>query len=152
MLENYSEPQRDAARIEALRTLERIERRALQKRSFLRGILCGFVLTLVLSALLGLLAWFNRDLIAEKAMNYLVTEFFEESFKYFPDAYVSNNRDRVLQVFDDFANAAAANQITREEFGRVARKVIAALRDRRLTYQEIGAILDLMEEVAKTNR
>ena len=109
-----------------------------------------FLVTFCLKSLKSLnFAYLNRTKIVEKALYFAASNLLEEVFSSFPDAYLSNNRERVIKTLDDFTNASSANKISKEEFREIGSKTVRAIADRRLTYQEITEILDKMDEILK---
>ncbi len=138
--------------LEALEKLKRIELKLSKRRGFRQGFLAGFFTFYILIGITALVTYANKGKVLEKVLATFVTDFVEDIFKSFPDAYFSFNRERIINVFDDFTNAAADNQISKEEFKEVARKMMVALQDKELTYQEIGEILTIMENSIEDDR
>jgi len=128
-----------------------IEVRMIKKRVFLRGLLLGFVLALVLLSSFAGYFWMNRSQYAASAVDYVAGEMLWKLFRHFPDGYVTRNRDRVVEALDNFTNAASYGRITKKDFRAIADKVMASVKDRKMTYQEIDAILELMNEAAGKN-
>ena len=122
-----------------------------KRRSFIKGFLLGIFFVVILNCLGAFYLWLNLDKMADKALTLMVPKLMESIFKAIPDAYVSYNREKVLNTFDDFTNAVAANQISQAEFRTIGRKVILALKDRRFTYREIDGILETMDSAVKNS-
>lgn len=138
--------------LDALEKLKRIELKLSKRKGFRQGFLAGFLSLYVLIGGTALIIYANNGKVLEKVIASFVTDFVEDIFKSFPDAYFSFNRERIIEVFDDFTNAAADNQISKDEFKEVARTIMAALHDKELTYQEIGEILTIMENSIEDDR
>ncbi|MDZ7292583.1 MAG: hypothetical protein ONB44_02070 [candidate division KSB1 bacterium] len=127
-----------------------IEKSLANRRGFWKGLLMGFLLAVVLLVGMGLIVWQNRAKVVEFAATHFLMDYAENLFAGFPEAYMTNRRERVLLVLDEFTNAMAAQQISREDFKDIARQVFAALRDQRLTYQELDALLDRLEQASRS--
>jgi len=128
----------------AVEKLVAIEVKYAQKRSFIRGFFSGLLLAGIISLIGGIYIWLNSDKIVNKALNFVTPEFMEDLFKAIPDAYVSRNKEKVLNTFDDFTNAVADGRVSKREFKSIGREIVIALKDRKFTYQEIDRILEKM--------
>ena len=128
-----------------------VEVKYAKRRSFIKGFLCGIIFVVILNFLGAFYVWLNRDKMMDKALTLTAPKLMESIFKAFPDAYVSYNKEKVLNTFDNFTNSVAANRISQAEFRAVGRKVVLALKDRRFTYKEIDGILGTMNSAAKNS-
>ena len=79
----------------------------------------------------------------------MVSSVVTEVFTAFPDAYFTNNREKVISVFDDFTNAASSHKISSSEFGQLGQQFLKALKDKRITYGELDLILETMQKSLK---
>ncbi|MGH7491792.1 MAG: hypothetical protein ACREOO_05305 [bacterium] len=120
----------------------------IKKRIFVRGILVGVLSTVLLLGAAGGYFWANRMQYAASAAEYVAGDFLWSVFRYFPDGYVSNNREKFINTLDAFTNAVSFGKITQSDFQRLSATFMASLQDRKLTYQEIDDILRLMNEAA----
>jgi len=123
-----------------------IEKNQIRKKSIWQGILIGFLASWLFLGGLVFVAWLNQDNITEAALEYLVNNYMRELFESFPDAYVSNNQHKIMPILDNFANSAAAKRVTPAEFKVIGKTVIGSLKDKKLTYEEITNILNLMDK------
>ena len=135
---------------DAYEKLFQIEKKQIKRRSLLQGIALGMLIFLLLMSGLALTAWANQDKIAEAALQYLADNYLQDLFATFPDGYVSHNQHKILPILDKFTNAAAAKKVTGSEFKYIGKRIIAALKDKELTYHEITDILTQMETAAKS--
>jgi len=131
----------------AVQILVSIEKKALRKKFFRLGFLAGFGFLLWLLVLGGLVLWANRDSVVKGAIDIAAQGFVEEVFQSFPEAYMTLNKERIIPLLDDFTNLAQANRIPRSVYRRVGVLVVSALRDKKLTYRELNAIFDYIEQV-----
>jgi hypothetical protein len=120
----------------------------IKKRVFVRGLLVGMLSALILFGSAGAYLWANRMQYAASAAEYVAGDFLWTVFRYFPDGYVSNNREKFVNTLDAFTNAVSFGQITKSDFQHLSAKFMASAQDRKLTYQEIDEILQLMNEAA----
>ena len=134
---------------DAYEKLFQIEKKQIKRRSLLQGIALGMLIFLLLLGGLAFTAWTNQEKISEAALQYLADNYLQDLFATFPDGYVSNNQHKILPILDKFANAAAAKKVTGAEFKYIGKNIIAALKDKKLTYHEITDILTKMETAAK---
>jgi hypothetical protein len=125
-----------------------LEKSLAGRRGFWKGLATGFLVIVLLLAGFGMLIWQNPTGVVEFVAGHFLMGYAENLFAGFPDAYMTYNRDRVLQVLDDFTNAMAAQRISREDFRAIFRQFLAALQDQRLTYQELEALLQHLEQAA----
>ena len=63
---------------------------------------------------------------------------------------MSHNQHKILPILDKFANAAATKKVTDSEFKYIGKNIIAALKDKQLTYHEITDILTKMQTASKS--
>jgi len=135
---------------DAYEKLFQIEKKQIKRRSLLTGIALGMLIFLLLLSGLALTAWTNQDKIAEAALEYLADNYLQDLFATFPDGYMSHNQHKVLPILDKFTNAAAAKKVTGAEFKYIGKNIIAALKDKELTYHEITDILTNMQTASKS--
>jgi len=135
---------------DAYEKLFHIEKKQIKRRSLLTGIALGMLIFLLLLSGLALTAWTNQDKIAEAALEYLADNYLQDLFATFPDGYMSHNQHKVLPILDKFTNAAAAKKVTGAEFKYIGKNIIAALKDKELTYHEITDILTNMQTASKS--
>lgn len=126
-----------------------IERNLASRRGFWKGLLTGVVVLLLLLAGTGFMVSQNPAATLEFAAEHFLMGYMEDLFAGFPDAYMTNNRERVIQTLDDFTNAMQYQRVSQDSFRAIARQLFAALQDRRLTYQELDGLLATMQEAAK---
>ncbi len=126
-----------------------IEKNLAGRRGFGKGLLTGVLTMFLLFIGAGFVIWQNK----EKAIEYVASHFFmdyaENLFAGFPDGYMTYNRERVLAVLDEFTNAMAAQRVSRDDFRAIFREILGDLRDQRLTYQELEALLQHFEQAAR---
>lgn len=122
-----------------------LERRLLKRRAFVRGLVIGCVFLLILEGVLMAAAYSQREAIVKVLAKHFLAEYMEEFFAGFPDAYMTYNRDRVLLVLDNFTNAVAAHKVKKEVFNELLTKILQAISDRKVSYQEIDELLKIME-------
>lgn len=135
---------------EAYEKLFGIEKRQIRKKSLLQGLLLGVLLFILLISGFGFALWLNQEEVAELALDYLVSGYMQDLFATFPDAYVSKNQHKIMPILDEFTNAAAAKKVTEGEFKHIGKRLILALKDKRLTYHEITDILTQMKTASKS--
>lgn len=135
---------------DAYEKLFHIEKKQIKRRSLLTGIALGMLIFLLLLSGLALTAWTNQNKIAEAALEYLADNYLQDLFATFPDGYMSHNQHKVLPILDKFTNAAAAKKVTGAEFKYIGKNIIAALKDKELTYHEITDILTNMQTASKS--
>lgn len=137
--------QRLAKRIKILE----IEKSLAAGRGFWKGLLTGVLTIVLLLAVMAFIVWQNQTATLEFVANHFLMDYAESVFAGFPDAYMTNNRERVIQTLDDFTNAMQYQRVSKEDFREIARQIFAALQDRRLTYQEMDALLAGLEKAAQ---
>ena len=135
---------------DAYEKLFQIEKKQIKRRSLLLGIALGMLVFLMLLGGLGIAAWANQDKIAESSLEYLADNYLQDLFATFPDGYVSHNQHKILPILDKFTNAAAAKKVTSAEFKYIGKNLIAALKDKELTYHEITDILTSMQTASSS--
>ena len=126
-----------------------IERNLAGRRGFWKGLLTGVAVLLLLLAGTGFMILQNPAATLEFAADHFLMDYLEGLFAGFPDAYMTNNRERVIQTLDDFTNAMQYQRVSPDDFRAIARQMFAALQDRRLTYQELDGLLATMQEAAR---
>lgn len=121
---------------------------AAKKSAFIKGLLVGVLLMVSTFSGIGWYLWSNRMQYAATASQYVASDFMWNIFRYFPDGYVSSNREKFVDTLDRFTNAASFGRITKDDFQALSAKVMEGIHDRKLTYQEIDDILLLMSQAA----
>ncbi len=144
-IQNDLEMQRLAKQIKILE----IEKNLAGWRGFWKGLFAGFSVVLLLIAATGLIAWQNPAETLEFVAENFLLDYMESLFAGFPDAYMTNNRERVIQTLDEFTNAMQYQRVSREDFREIARQFFAMLQDRRLTYQEMDGLLESLRKAAQ---
>lgn len=130
---------------DAAEKLFNLELNKVRKKNILAGVFIGVLISILLILALGSVLWFNQDIVAEKALEYVVSGYLTELFESFPNAYVTYNQHKILPILDGFTNAAARHHVSNREFREIGKSVITALSDKKLTYHEIDAILSNMK-------
>lgn len=125
-----------------------MEARSARKGAFFKGVVVGALLMVSTFSGIAWYLWANRLQYAATASQYVASDFLWSIFRYFPDGYVTNNREKFVDTLDRFTNAASFGRITKEDFQALSAKVMEGIHDRKLTYQEIDDILQLMSEAA----
>lgn len=126
-----------------------IEVGLIKKRVFMRGLLTGLLAAVVLFSAIGAYLWSNRMQYAASAAQYVAGDFLWNLFRYFPDGYVSRNREKFVDTLDAFTNAVSFGQVTKNDFQELSAIIMTGIEDRKLTYQEVDAILQRMNEAAQ---
>ncbi|MGH7601934.1 MAG: hypothetical protein ACREOI_36690 [bacterium] len=144
-IEQYPELQRLAKQIKILE----IERNLAGRRGFWKGLLTGLAVIVLLIGGIGLIAWQNPAGTLEFVAENFLLGYMESLFAGFPDAYMTNNRERVIQTLDEFTNAMQYQRVSQEDFREIARQIFAMLQDRRLTYQELDGLLESLHKAAQ---
>jgi len=126
-----------------------IERNLAGRRGFCKGLLAGAGVIILLIGLTGFIALQNPAATIEFVVENFLMNYMEGVFAGFPDAYMTNNRERVIQTLDEFTNAMQYQRVSKDDFRAIARQMFAALQDRRLTYQELDGLLTTMQEAAR---
>lgn len=142
---NDLEVQRLAKQIKILE----IERNLAGRRGFWKGLLAGLSVMVLLIGGMGLIAWQNPAGTLEFVAENFLLGYMESLFAGFPDAYMTNNRERVIQTLDEFTNAMQYQRVSQEDFRDIARQIFAMLQDRRLTYQEMDGLLESLHKAAQ---
>ena len=126
-----------------------IEKTAAKKSGFRQGLVVGIFIPVVLfsSIMIGLIL--SRSYVEKEIGEFVISTIVNEVFTAFPDAYFTNNREKVISIFDDFTNAASNHEISSAEFNRIGQLFLDTLRDKRLTYGELDQILESMKNSAK---
>jgi hypothetical protein len=128
-----------------------IERNLAGRRGFRKGLIAGLTVVLLPILVLGFVALQNPGAALEFAAENFLMDYAESIFAGFPEAYMTNNRERVLQTLDEFTNAMQSQRVSKEDFRGLGRQIFGALQDRRLTYQELDGLLTAMQEAAKAS-
>jgi hypothetical protein len=131
-----------------IRILE-IEKKLAGRRGFWKGLLAGLAVMVLLLGGMSLIAWQNPVGTLEFVAENFLLDYMESLFAGFPDAYMTNNRERVIQTLDEFTNAMQYQRVSREDFRDIARQIFAMLQDRRLTYQELDGLLESLHKAAQ---
>ena len=126
--------------------LKRLEKKDLKRKSFRNGLIFGFLSTYFMIGIIAFSLWCNKEKFLNDGLNFVISDYFENIVKAFPDGYITKNKERVLDVFDSFVNGAAKNRISKKEFKQIAKKSMNALEDGKLKYQELDNIINLMEK------
>ena len=125
-----------------------LEKSLAGRRGFWKGLATGFLVVVLLLAGVGVFIWQNPTAVVEFVAGHFLMDYAENLFSGFPDAYMTYNRERVLKVLDEFTNAMAAERVSRDDFRAIFREILGDLRDQRLTYQELEALLQHLEQAA----
>ncbi len=126
------------------------EARAARRGAFFKGVIVGVLLMVSTFSGIAWYLWSNRMQYAATASQYVASDFMWNVFRYFPDGYVTNNREKFVDTLDRFTNAASFGKITKNDFQALSTKVMEGIQDRKLTYQEIDGILLLMSQAAES--
>ncbi len=125
------------------------EVRMIKKRVFMRGLGAGMLAAFLLLGTIGGYFWVNRMQYLASAAEYVAGDFLWNLFRYFPDGYVTKNREKFVDTLDQFTNAISFGKVTKSDFQRLSATIMEGIKDRKLTYQEIDAILLQMNEAAQ---
>ncbi|MCH8956004.1 hypothetical protein IIA28_11920 [candidate division KSB1 bacterium] len=131
-----------------IQKLFRIELKQAKRKSLLYGMLLGVLLFCLTIAGFASMLWLNKEAVAEKALDYVISGYLTDLFESFPDAYVSYNQHKILPILDKFTNAAAKKYVSEAEFKEIGKSLIFALKDKELTYHEIDEILSQMKRAS----
>ena len=123
-----------------------------KKKSFRYGFVFGFFSTYILLGILIFSLFPNKQLIIKNGLSVVASEYFKDIIKAFPDGYITKKKERVLDVFDSFVNGAAKNKVSNSEFRKISETSMIALQDGQLKYQELDAILELMEQAVRSSQ
>ena len=126
-----------------------IERNLAGRRGFWKGLMAGVAAIMLLAGVMGFIVWQNQAATLEFVAEHFLMDYAESIFAGFPDAYMTNNRERVIQTLDDFTNAMQYQRVSQDDFRDIARQIFAALKDRRLTYQEMDELLASLQKAAQ---
>jgi hypothetical protein len=126
-----------------------IERNLAGRRGFWKGLFTGFLAVALLIGGMGLVAWQNPAGALEWVAENFLMDYMESLFAGFPDAYMTNNRERVILALDEFTNAMQYQRVSQDDFRKIARQIFAMLQDRRLTYQEMDGLLESLHKAAQ---
>ena len=143
-----SKPESEQRLVKQIKVLE-LEKSLAGRRGFWKGLAAGFLLIWLLLLGAGVLMWVNKEKVLEFAVSHFLMDYAENVFAGFPEAYMTNNRERVLATLDEFTNAMAGQRVNREHFRAIFREIFSALRDQRLTYQEMDTLLQRLEQAAR---
>jgi hypothetical protein len=133
--------------IKQIKILE-LEKSLAGRRGFWKGLTTGFLLMLFVLVGMGFVIWQNRGKAVELVASHFFMDYAENLFAGFPDGYMTHNRERVLLVLDEFTNAMAGHRVSRQDFHDIFRQFLGALQDQSLTYQELEALLQRLEQAA----
>ncbi len=131
-----------------LRAIE-LEKRMARRVGFWRGFAVGMLVLIAMLVAGVFTAYLFREDIAVSVINKVGARYAEDLFAAFPEAYMTNNREKVLDTLDGFTNAVAANHVPREQIEVIGRQVLEALRDKRISYQEMDAILEALQQLSR---
>lgn len=126
-----------------------IEKEMARRRGFRKGLLVGFFIPVIMLSVLVITVVLSRSYIEKKAGEMVVSKAMSELFSSFPDAYFTHNREKVIEVFDKFTNAASNHQINSAEFSGIGRQFLGAVKDKQLTYAELDEILAKMAQASQ---
>ncbi len=133
---------------EDVEKLLELEKKIAHKSGFWRGVLVGFAGIWALIFFILIFLVINKETLINQSADFVVSHVMEGIFQAFPDGYWTKNHDKIVPILDRFTNAAADHKISKAEYGRISRRILYALKDRRLTYQELENILDLLNEAS----
>jgi len=128
--------------------LVEIERKAAYHSGLFRGILLGVGTIWLIAIMAVVIVVINKETFLNGAVNFVLGNVMEDVFQSFPDGYWTRNSKRIVPILDQFTNAASEHKISNSEYKKISRAVMYALKDRRLTYQEIENILKLLKDAS----
>lgn len=134
---------------EQINKLIELEKSAAKKSGFKFGLVVGIFIPILLASITMITLIFSKSYIEKKVGEYIVSNVMNEVFTAFPDAYFTHNREKIIKIFDDFTNAASNHKIGSGEFKLVGHQFLSALKDKRLTYEELDQILTSMQNSVK---
>jgi len=134
---------------ELLEKLLKLEKKNSYRAGFRKGLVVGIFIPILLLSVISITLIFSRSWIEMKVGELVFTKMTTQVFSAFPDAYFTINRERIIDIFDAFTNAASKNQIDHAEFNQLGHQFLSALRDRQLTYAELDQILATMQAAAQ---
>jgi hypothetical protein len=126
-----------------------IEKSLAGRLGFWKGLLTGFLTVFLLFIGAVFVIWQNKERVVEYVAGHFFMDYAENLFAGFPDGYMTHNRERVLLVLDEFTNAMAAQRVSKDDFRAIFYEIMSDLRDQRLTYQELEALLQHFERAAR---
>jgi len=132
-----------------VKKLLRVEGNEMKRLGLIQGFLGGVLVCFLLLILAGAFIWKNPEIVAEKALDYVVSNYLQDLFKGFPDAYVSRHRNEIHIILDDFTNAAAANKISQRHYKSIGKSLLSAMSDKKITWHEMDGVLALLKKAAK---
>ncbi|MBC8184187.1 hypothetical protein H8E88_24095 [candidate division KSB1 bacterium] len=144
-------PHLNSLRLKKMEVLNRLETKAIKKKSFRYGFVFGFFTTYILLGIIIFSFFPNKQMIIKNGLSVVVSGYFKDVVKAFPDGYITRNKEKVITVFDSFVNGAAKNRVSNSEYRRISQQTMIALQDGVLKYQELDAILELMEQAVKSS-
>jgi hypothetical protein len=154
--ENYmSAPQKatEATELEQRLTKQikilEIEKSVAGRLGFWKGLLTGFLSVFLAFVVAVFIIWQNKERAVEFVAGHFFMDYAENLFSGFPDGYMTHNRERVILVLDEFTNAMAAQRVSKDDFRAIFYELMGDLRDQRLTYQELEALLQHFERAAR---
>jgi hypothetical protein len=136
-------------KIKKFEILKAIEKREIKKKSFRVGFVFGLFTTYFMIGLFVFAFLPSKKTLLSGGLNFFVADYFEEIIKAIPDGYVTRNKEKVMDVFDEFVNSAAKNNVSKTEYRQILQATMNALQDGTLQYQELDNIINLMEIAAK---
>ena len=128
-----------------------IEKRISFKKGYKIGFLAGFASLISITLIASLVFLLFGEPLKEKLLNDVISGTMEQIFASFPDAYFTNNKDRIMNVLDDFTNATDAHRVSKESYKRLGRMIMRDLRDKKLTYKELNGLVDQLNKMAHEN-
>lgn len=129
-----------------------LEVKLVKRRMFWRGLLAGIFIAITLAGSISAYFWLNREKYLQTAVSWVAGDVLYELFRYFPDGYVTNNKEKFITALDAFVNAASRNEVTKYDLQKLASTIVTHIQDRQLTYKEIDEILMVMEVAARHGR
>ena len=127
----------------------RVEKKLAKKQGFRKGLLVGIFIPILLFSVIVITLIFSKPFAEQKIAEFILSRAMSELFSSFPDAYFSYNREKVIDIFDSFTNAASKNKISSTEFNRIGKQFLASVTDKQLTYKELDRILAMMQKASQ---
>ena len=134
---------------EHIEKLLAIEKNVARKSGFHKGVIIGMFIPILTLSIIMVSLILNKSYVEKKVGELVIFRVMTQVFSAFPDAYFTNNRERIIQIFDTFTNAASKHGIRGSDFNQIGREFLTALQDKQLTYAELDHILELMQESSK---
>ncbi|MFQ5630800.1 MAG: hypothetical protein ACE5I1_18670 [bacterium] len=128
---------------------DELERSLYTRKGFFRGIIIGVILTIFTLGMITAGLYINKNRVVTWTVKNFAVSYMKDFFAAFPDAYMTHNQERVLLTFDNFTNAVAANMVDHQQLQQVAGLMFNAMDDKKITYQEMGKILDAVDLAAE---